>query len=587
MKKLLLFVVALVLSGNFSATDMQLKASEVKSIGNDREQNLVEGFEWEEMSPAWTVVDGDADDSQWMLSDADPHSGNKHLVVNYNSDGNNDWLISPKLTLQTAAQLSFWAKSEDSYYPESFNVLISETDTDFANFTNLISVIEVPDTYTETTFDLSAYDGKEVYIAVQCVSVDTWALLVDDFSVSNCTWDAPVDVAAPTFVSLTGNSVLTGDDLNLTLTVSDASAVPETIEATYDFIDSEETVTMNLVADKGQFVYTGTIESSAVAAESDITFHVADIVETPNVADIVKHLSIVAPVVVESLEDDLESIDNFVVDPAPYFFVDNDGFETYQFQTTSFENAGYVGSFIAFNPSATTPPLTVAGYAAHSGEKYLSCLTPAGSKTNDDWLISPQITIGENYVLEFWAKSLTAGTGLERFRVGVSTTGGNVEDFIIISNELNAAGKDYVEAPTEWTKYSFDLDSYGTEEYIYCAINCVSDDALMFMVDDISVKSVISSIEDVVTPATTELYQNYPNPFNPSTTINFFNSVSGDVKLSVFNVKGELVSTLVNGQMSASQHSVNFNASNLNSGVYYYTLETPTKSITKKMILIK
>ena len=587
MKKLLLFVVALVLSGSFLAADMQLRASEVKSIGNDREQNLVEGFEWEEMSPAWTVVDGDADESQWMLSDAAPHSGNKHLVVNYNSDGNNDWLISPKLTLQTAAQLSFWAKSEDLYYPEDFNVLISETDTDVANFLNLLSVTGAPDTYTETTFDLSAYDGKEVYIAIQCVSVDTWALLVDDFSVSNCTWDAPVDVAAPTFVSLTGNSVLTGDDLNLTLTVSDASAVPETIEATYDFIDSEETVTMNLVVDKGQFVYTGTIESSAVAAESDITFHVTDLAAVPNPDIIVKHLSVVVPVVVESIEDDFESIDNFVVDPAPYFFVDNDGFETYQFVTTSFENAGYTGSFITFNPSAATPALTVAGYAAHSGEKYLSCLAPAGSKTNNDWLITPQITIGENYVLEFWAKSFTAGMGLERFRVGISTTGGVAEDFTIISNELNAAGKDYVEAPTEWTKYSFDLDSYSTEDYIYCAINCISDNALMFMVDDISVKSVVSSIDDAVTPATTELYQNYPNPFNPSTTINFFNNMSGDVKLSVFNVKGELVSTLVNGHMSASQHSVNFDASNLNSGVYYYTLKTPTKSITKKMIMVK
>jgi hypothetical protein len=95
-----------------------------------------------------------------------------------------------------------------------------------------------------------------------------------------------------------------------------------------------------------------------------------------------------------------------------------------------------------------------------------------------------------------------------------------------------------------------------------------------------------SSVEEIVAQ-TSELYQNYPNPFNPSTTIKFINNMSGNVKLSVFNVKGELVSTLVNEYMDASKHTVNFNASNLNSGVYYYTLQTPNKTITKKMILIK
>jgi len=95
-----------------------------------------------------------------------------------------------------------------------------------------------------------------------------------------------------------------------------------------------------------------------------------------------------------------------------------------------------------------------------------------------------------------------------------------------------------------------------------------------------------NGVEEVV-PGTTELHQNYPNPFNPSTTIKFFNNMSGNVKLSVYNVKGELVSTLVDGHMKASHHAVNFNASNLNSGVYYYTLEAPTKTITKKMIMVK
>ena len=89
-------------------------------------------------------------------------------------------------------------------------------------------------------------------------------------------------------------------------------------------------------------------------------------------------------------------------------------------------------------------------------------------------------------------------------------------------------------------------------------------------------------------PNATALYQNYPNPFNPITSIKFFNKISGNVKLTVYNVKGELVKTLVNGQLdNTGFQTVNFDAAGLNSGVYYYKLQTSEKTLTKKMLLVK
>jgi len=86
----------------------------------------------------------------------------------------------------------------------------------------------------------------------------------------------------------------------------------------------------------------------------------------------------------------------------------------------------------------------------------------------------------------------------------------------------------------------------------------------------------------------TTLEQNYPNPFNPVTTIKFFNKLSGSVKLSIYNVKGELVNSLINDKnANTGFRTVKFDASGLNSGVYYYKLETPEKTISKKMILVK
>jgi hypothetical protein len=83
------------------------------------------------------------------------------------------------------------------------------------------------------------------------------------------------------------------------------------------------------------------------------------------------------------------------------------------------------------------------------------------------------------------------------------------------------------------------------------------------------------------------LGQNYPNPFNPTTKIEFAVPASGNVSLKVFNVLGQEVTTLINKQMQAGVHQVNFDASKLSSGLYIYKLESGANIITKKMMLLK
>lgn len=78
---------------------------------------------------------------------------------------------------------------------------------------------------------------------------------------------------------------------------------------------------------------------------------------------------------------------------------------------------------------------------------------------------------------------------------------------------------------------------------------------------------------DYIAPATFELSQNYPNPFNPATLINFGLAVDSKVKLSVFNILGQEVAVLVNGFLAAGNHSANFDAKSLTSGIYIAKLE--------------
>ncbi len=89
-----------------------------------------------------------------------------------------------------------------------------------------------------------------------------------------------------------------------------------------------------------------------------------------------------------------------------------------------------------------------------------------------------------------------------------------------------------------------------------------------------------------------QLFQNYPNPFNPSTKINFNLAVASKVKLTIYNLLGQVVNTLVNGNYTAGNHTVSFDASGLNSGVYFYKIEAAgidrqTFIAAGKMILAK
>ena len=83
------------------------------------------------------------------------------------------------------------------------------------------------------------------------------------------------------------------------------------------------------------------------------------------------------------------------------------------------------------------------------------------------------------------------------------------------------------------------------------------------------------------------LKQNYPNPFNPVTKINYTINKNGNVKLSVYDAKGNFVKNLVNQKMNAGEYSVDFNGNGLSSGVYYYKIEVNGLSETRKMMLVK
>ncbi|MDP2038893.1 MAG: T9SS type A sorting domain-containing protein [Ignavibacteria bacterium] len=96
-----------------------------------------------------------------------------------------------------------------------------------------------------------------------------------------------------------------------------------------------------------------------------------------------------------------------------------------------------------------------------------------------------------------------------------------------------------------------------------------------------------TDVEGLELPTTYSLAQNYPNPFNPTTTINFSLPVSGKVVLEVFDISGKSVATLLDNEMQSGVHSVELNAADLSSGVYFYRLRANQFIATRKFVLMK
>ena len=106
-----------------------------------------------------------------------------------------------------------------------------------------------------------------------------------------------------------------------------------------------------------------------------------------------------------------------------------------------------------------------------------------------------------------------------------------------------------------------------------------------------NLRNPISTQEHVV-PLKPLLYNNYPNPFNPSTTIEYSIPQTGRVKLRIFNMKGQKVKTLIDGDIEKGRHRVVWNGRDernrsVASGVYFIRLEAAGKSCTRKAMLLK
>ena len=132
----------------------------------------------------------------------------------------------------------------------------------------------------------------------------------------------------------------------------------------------------------------------------------------------------------------------------------------------------------------------------------------------------------------------------------------------------------------------FPLNNVGTG-YVQMQAGTLRNPDIRIAVDLTAIVNPVSVEDEKSVVDNYYIAQNYPNPFNPSTRINFGLKNAGNVEITVYNILGNKIATLINEFKSAGNHSVSFNASNLSSGIYFYKIITNEFVQTKKMILEK
>ena len=228
--------------------------------------------------------------------------------------------------------------------------------------------------------------------------------------------------------------------------------------------------------------------------------------------------------------------------------------------------------------------LVVEGGASATGgveeEMYHIMIDSSGTSESDIHLMQGELSLQENkhYLLEFDAFALSP-------RVIEVKVGKASEPF----DNYSQIGFTFIQTSLNSYSYPFEM-TFPTDPEAQLVFNCGSEDADVFF-DNISLKEDLAasvSKKDNSLPQRYHLSQNYPNPFNPLTMISYQLPMINDVELSIYDVLGQKVATLVSEKQNAGYYQVQWDASGFASGVYYYRLNTASGFVKiKKLVLLK
>jgi len=506
---------------------------------------MTEGFEFGDVPPAgWLKIDADGDNQNWNIGNGSTysHSGNCY-ARSFSRDNNNaftpnNWLVTPKIQLNTGVNLlKFWVAGFDPNFKERFKVVLSQgNQDDTTGFTKILYSSTLQNgNWNEITVNLSAFATKEVCLAfVHYNCTDQFYLRLDDISVTS-----EPDILPPTVVDNSLTVFPAGHNAQINMNITDYSLIQSAI--LYYKVNGGSTQNISMTGYEDS--YTAIIPQQVYGTNVSYQAVVKDVAgnTTTTAAKQITWQN-------QLWFDWGSSYENVGIGYliSPWRAAADFDFGTEHYKIRKIESAMYQTeqgcswSIVEFDE------------------------IPLENQIGD---LSGIINFTGNYsvgVVDVNKNSLVTS----KFAVVISTAGNKMQ--------MNTQGPDnHTFIAKRDSSFRLLTSLEGAAEYhgswhirVFAEINGTGIEEQEFIPGEIRIA-------------------NYPNPFNPTTTIKFFNNCTGKINLTVYNYKGEIVRELVNSKMTSGEHSVSFDGNNLSSGVYFYKLTTPVKSLTGRMLLLK
>ena len=245
-----------------------------------------------------------------------------------------------------------------------------------------------------------------------------------------------------------------------------------------------------------------------------------------------------------------------------------------------------------FSLASTSPSLATGYMGSNMGSLDQGCIEPLNFPANDFTINAPSdsylVVVGTNQAILFSWDETTDPEGDEiSYKINLEFPNNS-------SYSINAAGLSHVLLVTDIQNYILNQteDIFELNWNVFAlsgSDSTISSNGPKVILID---KSEALGVDFVATPVNFSLEQNYPNPFNPVTSIGFTSPNNSFANLTVFDLKGSKVKTLIKHKIKVGYNSVvwdgtNYNGQKVSAGIYFYTLRTNNNSKTKKMFLIK
>ena len=210
-----------------------------------------------------------------------------------------------------------------------------------------------------------------------------------------------------------------------------------------------------------------------------------------------------------------------------------------------------------------------------------SAFCPWVAQNQNEWLITPAFNLGAGSAsIEFYIGHSTQWLSAATVKLHISTNGGaNWTQLWSAEND----GQAWI-----WRNKVIDLSAFANTQNIKLGWQYVGNDGDIVALDGVKLLGGPTDVENnnsVITDYM--LYQNYPNPFNPITNIEYAVPKWSKTTLKIYDVLGSEITTLINEEKPVGVYQINWNASSLSSGVYFYSLQAGDFVQTRKMILLK